>query len=69
VTLFTAGCCEPFKGGYHAALGLLLAGAVAYNLVALAQRRERQLAINVLLYSALVAWEARVCQDHRRDCP
>lgn len=34
MSLFQSGHAEAFKGGYHAALGLLAAGACVYNVLA-----------------------------------
>jgi hypothetical protein len=58
------GNCEPLKLGVHAlALGVAaLCGA--YNAAAWVSRRERHLAINTILYAALVAFEQQHVSHH-----
>src|SRR4051795_7561545 len=58
------GNCEPLKLGVHAlALGLAaLCGA--YNAAAWLSRRERHLAINTVLYAALIAFEQQHVSHH-----
>jgi len=58
------GNCEPLKLGVHAlALGVAaLCGA--YNAAAWLSRRERHLAINTVLYAALIAFEQQHVSHH-----
>lgn len=64
MTLLQSGNRETFKGCYHGALGVFAAGALVYNLAAFSVRKERHLALNVLLYGALVALESRKTAHH-----
>jgi hypothetical protein len=64
VNLFASGSCESLKCRYHAALGLLALGAAVYNAVALTQRSDAHLKINVLVYTALTALEVRKVMHH-----
>src|SRR3954467_222408 len=59
-----SGNCEELKLGVHAmALGLAaLCGA--YNAAAWLSRRERHLAINTVLYAALIAFEQQHVTHH-----
>jgi hypothetical protein len=61
------GSYETFKAGLHAtALGL--AGVMGlYNAAAWLQRREPHLAINTVLYAALMAWEQQHVAHHLRS--
>ena len=61
------GSCEEMKLGVHATtLGLaLLCGA--YNAAAWLARRERHLAVNAMLYSALIMWEQRHVAHHLKE--
>jgi hypothetical protein len=58
------GNCEPLKLGVHGlALGLAaLCGA--YNAAAWLSRREQHLAVNAVLYAALIAFEQRHVAHH-----
>lgn len=64
MTPFDAGSCEGLKLATHRALEGLAAAALAYNAIAFARRRETHLAVNVLIYGCLVAFEGYVCQQH-----
>ena len=58
------GHCEPLKAGVHAtALGLFFVMG-AYNIAAWLSRRERHLAINAIVYTALTAWEQQHVAHH-----
>jgi hypothetical protein len=58
------GNCEPLKLGVHAlALGLAVVCG-AYNAAAWLSRRERHLAINTVLYAALIAFEQQHVAHH-----
>lgn len=65
LTLFDAGCCEEFKHAYHNTLWWLLVGAGSWNAVAYLKRGDPQLAVNALLYAALIAFEQAACARHR----
>jgi hypothetical protein len=60
-----AGHAERLKWTTHAALGLLAGVCLVYNVTAWWVRRERHLARNVAIYSAMVALEIQQCQRHR----
>jgi hypothetical protein len=58
------GSCEPLKLAVHgAALGLAVVMG-AYNAAAWLSRRQQHLAINTVLYAALIAWEQRHVAHH-----
>ena len=66
--MLDTGTCEPFKAAVH---GLMLATAAlcaAYNSAAWLKRRERHLAINAVLYSAVVCWEYCHVVHHLAAC-
>jgi hypothetical protein len=62
--VLNCGNCEELKLGVHAmALGLAaLCGA--YNAAAWLSRRERHLAVNAMLYAALIAFEHQHVTHH-----
>jgi hypothetical protein len=63
------GNCEPLKAATH---GLMLGTALvcaSYNLAAWIVRRQRHLAVNALLYTAAVIWEAEHVRHHLAACP
>ena len=64
--LFDPGDSEHFKGGFHAVLGLLALGACGYNAIAFARRKEAHLAVNMILYGAIVALEVTHVNHHRQ---
>lgn len=66
MSLFHSGSCEPLKAATHGALGLLALVALGYNAIAFTLRREKHLAVNVVLYGALVGIEARKISHHRK---
>ena len=51
------GKCEPLKLGVHAAALGIAAVCGVYNAAAWLRRREQHLAINAVLYAALIAFE------------
>jgi hypothetical protein len=51
------GKCEPLKLGVHAAALGIAALCGVYNAAAWLRRREQHLAINTVLYAALIAFE------------
>lgn len=48
---------EAFRGGVHAVTASLVAAMALYNLMELARRRERHLAVNVAVYAPLWGFE------------
>ena len=67
------GSCEELKLGVHAtALGIAALCGI-YNAAAWLSRRERHLAVNAVLYAALIAWEHQHVAHHvaelRRPLP
>ncbi len=64
LNVLTRGSCEGLKAGVHVtALGLAVVMGV-YNLAAWVRRREPHLAVNTVLYAALIAWEHRHVAHH-----
>lgn len=58
------GNCEPLKAGFHAtALGLCAVMGL-YNAAAWLARRQRHLAVNAIVYTALTLWEQRHVAHH-----
>src|SRR5438094_4495737 len=58
------GTCETLKAGVHAtALGLAVVCGL-YNAAAWLSRREQHLAVNAVLYAALIAFEQRHVSHH-----
>jgi len=63
------GNCERLKAATHGvALGTALLCAT-YNLAAWIVRRQRHLAVNALLYTAAVLWEAEHVRHHLAAIP
>jgi hypothetical protein len=63
------GNCERLKAATHGvALGTALVCAT-YNLGAWIVRRQRHLAVNALLYTAAVLWEAEHVRHHLAAIP
>jgi len=58
------GTCEPLKLGVHAAALGIAALCTVYNAAAWLVRREDHLAVNALLYAALIAFEQRHVAHH-----
>jgi hypothetical protein len=63
------GQCEPLKASVHGLLLITAAVCAAYNAAAWLRRREPHLAVNAVLYSAAVCWEARHVQGHLACLP
>ena len=64
LNVLKCGNCEPLKIGVHAsALGLAALCGV-YNAAAWLSRRERHLAVNTVLYTALTIWEQQHVAHH-----
>lgn len=57
---------ELFKGSVHYALGSLATTCLLYNALAWTTKRERRLAINVMVYAMLTALEGYQTQLHWR---
>jgi hypothetical protein len=58
------GNCEPLKLGVHAAALGIAALCSVYNAAAWLVRREQHLAVNAVLYAALIAFEQRHVVHH-----
>jgi len=58
------GNCEALKLGVHAAALGIAALCGVYNAAAWLSRREQHLAINTVLYTALIAFEQRHVSHH-----
>ena len=59
-----SGCCEELKLGVHAAALGIAALCGLYNAAAWLARRERHLAVNTVLYAALIAVEQQHVLHH-----
>ena len=62
--MVTPGNAEKFKAGVHLALFALASMCLGYNAMAYAARRERHLAVNVLVYGSLAAYEVDQVYKH-----
>ena len=62
--LLQCGNCEPLKLGVHAAALGIAAVCGLYNAAAWLSRREQHLAVNTVLYAALIAFEQRHVLHH-----
>jgi hypothetical protein len=58
------GNCEELKLGVHAGALALAALCGAYNAAAWLVRRERHLAVNTMMYAALIVWEQKHIASH-----
>jgi hypothetical protein len=58
------GSCEPLKAGVHATTLALCVVMGMYNAAAWLARRERHLAVNAIVYAALIAWEREHVMHH-----
>ena len=64
VEVLECGSCEELKLGVHAtALGLAVVMGL-YNAAAWLSRRQQHLAINAVLYAAMIAWEQQHVAHH-----
>ena len=61
------GNCEPLKLGVHGAALGLAALCGLYNAAAWLSRRDRHLAVNAVLYAALIAFEQRHVAHHMAE--
>lgn len=62
--VLACGTCEPLKLSVHAAALGIAALCGLYNAAAWLSRREQHLAINAVLYAALIAFEQRHVVHH-----
>ena len=64
--LLQPGQHEPLKAAAHGAMGVLAVIFAAYNGAAWWRRRSPHLAVNAVLYSALILLEAKHIRQHVR---
>lgn len=64
LTILESGSRETLKGAIHGVALGLSALMWAYNAAAWLQRRERHLAVNSLIYTALIAFECQHVRHH-----
>lgn len=57
---------ELFRGGVHLVAFGLASMMLGYNLMKLAEQRDRKHAMNTLVYAALMAFEAHHTHEHWR---
>jgi hypothetical protein len=69
IKLLRCGHCEELKIGVHATALTLAVVMAAYNTAAWLLRRDRHLALNAVLYSALSAWEILHVTHHWAELP
>lgn len=62
--MLQCGNCERLKTGVHAVAFGLAAVCGLYNAAAWVSRRQPHLAVNALLYAALMAWEQQHVAHH-----
>jgi len=62
--ILNSGSCEALKMGVHATTLALAVVMGAYNGAAWLRRREQHLAVNAVLYAALIAWESEHVAHH-----
>ena len=62
--ILQCGNCEPLKASVHGVAMGTAALCAAYNLAAWLTRRQTHLAVNTLLYSMMVLWEAQHVRHH-----
>lgn len=68
MSIFDNGQCEGVKLTVHAALGAIALVCLGYNAISFVRRFEKHLALNVVMYGALVWMERRKVSHHWRDC-
>ena len=61
------GNCEELKLGVHGAALGIVALCGLYNAAAWLSRRERHLAVNAVLYTALTVWEQQHVSHHMAE--
>jgi hypothetical protein len=62
--IWESGCWERSKAGVHGAACALAAVMAGYNALAWFMRRERHLALNVVVYSIAACWEVKQTSRH-----
>ena len=67
--LLHCGNCEELKLAVHGGALALAAVMCAYNAAAWLLRRDTHLAVNTVLYSALIAWEVHHVAHHWSELP
>ena len=67
--ILQCGTCEPLKASVHAVVLGTAAVCWLYNLAAWVARRQTHLAVNTVLYGAIVAWEATHVRHHLAILP
>ena len=65
-TVLQCGECETLKAGVHGSALAIVALMGLYNAAAWLKRRDTHLAVNVLIYGALAAWEQKHVAHHLR---
>jgi hypothetical protein len=66
LNVLQCGECETLKAGVHGSALALVAVMGLYNAAAWLRRRDGHLAVNAVLYAALVAWEQKHVAHHLR---
>ena len=66
LNVLQCGECETLKAGVHGSALALVAVMGLYNAAAWLRRRDVHLAVNAVLYAALVAWEQKHVAHHLR---
>jgi len=64
LAILQSGNNEPLKASVHGVAMGTAALCAAYNLAAWLTRRQTHLAVNTLLYTAVVIWEAQHVRHH-----
>ena len=67
LNVLQCGECETLKAGVHGSALALLALMGLYNAAAWLKRRDAHLAVNAVVYGALVAWEQKHVAHHLRQ--
>ena len=66
LNVLQCGECETLKAGVHGSALAIVAVMGVYNAAAWLRRRDAHLAVNAVLYAALVAWEQKHVAHHLR---
>lgn len=62
--ILQCGNCEPLKASVHGVAMGTAALCAAYNIAAWLSRRQMHLAVNAILYTAVVFWESAHVRHH-----
>lgn len=62
--ILQCGNCEPLKASVHGIAMATAAVCAAYNLAAWLSRRQMHLAVNAMIYTAVVIWEGAHVRHH-----